>query len=272
MNDYVNKKPFRDQKGHLSKKDRVGYILIYILLFLFDLFSVLVYLSIKSTIVFWDERAFAFSESAGKWQILPFGLFVLANIIYTDANYRLKNIPLFKGKQKYNVAYHSSKKEHVAIEEKKKRAKRIIVWFLSLIICVSVSLFGLFSREVMDKDGTLYIYNSFNAQTASLSVDDVVSLSINATKYMRRRGDETDLWLTVNYKNGKECIFNTDSFIGSDDYSSYTDSLKGLIKIKELLKDKPLTINGSENLDEVAEYFEISADDMHLLYELFEAT
>ena len=258
--------PYGDWRVVLSKKDKVGYILIEASLTLLSLFFGLVYLTVKSVIAFWDESTLASVTQTGTYWVMPLFLFIIATVCYIDSNLRRKGVLLFKNKN--TDCCHSSKKEHVIKREKKAKAKTIILWFLIFVICVLFCLPGFFSRIVMDKDGNLHIYNSFNKQTRFLASDDVVSLSVNATQYRRKTSEETAVWITVYYKDGKEYSFDTESFIGSEQYTDR--EFEGMIKIKRLLSHADITINGKDKLDNYAETFELSERDKELLYKLFE--
>lgn len=254
--------PYGDWRAILSKKDKAAYILIEAFLTLLSVFCCLIYLSVKSVIAFWDNSIIASSMQTGTFYVFPLCILILGAVCYIDAKYRRSGVTLFRRKS------HSSKKEHVMKREKKAKAKKTTLWLSLLIICIMISLPGLFSRAVMDKDGTLHIYNSFNKETCTLSSDNVLSLSINATESRIRTAEETDVWLTVYYEDGKEYSFNMESFIGSEDYSdSY---IEGMIRIKELMSHKEIAIYGRENLNAFAEAFELSENEMELLDKLFE--
>ena len=194
-------------------------------------------------------------------------LFIIATVCYIDCNLRRKGVLLFKNKN--TDSCHTSKKEHVRKREKKAKSKTIILWFLIFVICVLICLPGLFSRTVIDKSGNLHIYDSLNKKTCSLTSDDVVSLSINATEYRHKTPEETNIWITVYYKDGKEIYFDMESFIGSEN-SSDGYAIEGMIKIKELMSHTDITINGREYLDNYAEVYELSDNQRELLDKLFE--
>lgn len=261
-----NSRPQSNWRETLSKKDKTAYILIEASLTLLSVLCLLVYLSVKSVIAFWNNNVLANNMQTGTYYISPLCFLIFAAVCYIDANYRRSGVTLFKSKN--TTCCHTAKKEHIKKREKQDKAKKILFWTSLFTICVIISLFGVLQRTVIYNDGSIHTFGNFGNETSVVSTDNVTGVIITATEYRRKTPEDTDVYITVNCEGSQSYVFNIESFIGHDYYTD--NAIEGMIRIKELYSGVPLTIEGEEKLEAFRELYELSEKENKLLDKLFE--
>lgn len=270
-----NKKRKRPKKRHksyppLSKTDRIIYCAFQLTAVLFLLGTIFGYIFLAGYFIFRNPDVLAYSDRWTPLLMLPF--FILGGAFIFNVNQ--KNTPLFGNKKidYYNTTHHrftlplfDKRYQNLESCKKAKRSllKKASIWSVVLTILFCVGLLGYMGRHEFDDNG-ITTYSVFNNPIKEYSYDEVETYELRTTKSYRSDGRYSssisyEVFLKLNLENGKDFFVNYD----------YCRDANAMKKLENQLRGKPKTIDASY-LEEFIERHNLTAEEIKILYELFE--
>ncbi len=266
------KKPKKRNKPYppLSKTDKIIYIIFQLTAALILLGTIFGYIFFAGYFIFRNPYVLAYADRWTPLLMLPF--FILGGALVFDINQR--KTPLFGNKKVdyFNTAYRRFTlplfdKRYQNLENckkaKNKLLKKTAIWSVMLTILFCIGLLGYTGRHEFDDNG-ITTYSVFNNPIKKYSYDEVETYELRATKNNRKssRYSSTvsyEVFIKFNLESGKEFFVNYD----------YCRDAYAMKELKNQLEGKPKTIDDSY-LEEFIERRDLTADEIKILYELFE--
>lgn len=174
--------------------------------------------------------------------------------------------PLFMRDKPYH--YVSPKK----LAKKRKRTTIVcVVWISTFVLSIFMLIPAVFARQCLYTDGSISTYNMFNSQTCNYRINDIesVHLDVSTLTSKQNRYRQYHVEMVIKTDDGEEYVFNEFSFDDVDCDNGYSDQYANMLRIKELY-GQLVTIKGIDLLPKVIKTQELSADEIALLYQLFE--
>ena len=159
------------------------------------------------------------------------------------------------------------------ISERKRKSQRVMAMVLIAVLAGSWLLFpmSLYGRSCLYWDGSIIQYNVFNKEKRQFSTGQIESVEIEAYRYTSGKARHKHWGVRVNLvtDTGKDYTYPIDSF-RDDDQAETAYWLTAMIRLKERYDPGIIYLKGKENLAEVIEDKNLSAQEIALLYQLFE--
>ncbi len=257
---------------------------IYFLCIVFSVLSAfaLVYCfdDIKNLIAFNKPSTVAYTSSASFLFVFPFMLFLEISALilfisgweskkpifgskkykYGEYPYREDCFPLFSRK-KYNLRQNPSKKKFIR--------RMAALWCSVLLVLACLIPFGLFGRDTLYEDNHIEKINFLNITSDIYDADNFSHLTIR-TKYVSSPKSH-NYWayeITIEMKDGKDFTFSNMDF--DRRMSGVKDiCLNKMLEIKGLFAPNAITVQKSENINNVAEHLNFNEQQFDKLKELF---
>ena len=141
----------------------------------------------------------------------------------------------------------------------------LCAFLLSLVLCP----FGLFERSCLLTDNTIVRYNILNQPEAPISIaEDCERLMVKAAYVHAARGAPYYTYGIVIY-TADGCSYEFSNRQFDLRHHSHTDCLQQMLAIKALFSDDQITIEGTDYLPNVIEYYGLNEKQANQLQELF---
>jgi hypothetical protein len=262
----------------LSRLDKAIYKIGYAVI---AFFSILLFVSIFSLFektALSDEFVMASSASMMP-MVFPFVIYVILSVLFFWNGAHTSRKPIFGdpnviyGKESYQTVYplfsKERKKQWIRPSAEKHRRKMRILWLSGLLFCLFLACFSMFGRVSLMQNGDITIYNAVGRETELYSVRDVDELEIRAECIIRRgrrhgRRKNWRICFEFTMTDGCDHEFNV------GDFRSREEAFEHMLKMKNLIESRKITITGVENLEKVIDDHNYTPEEIELLYELFE--
>ena len=272
------KKHQRPQTPPLSWVDKAVYCVLVLLLLAGMILAIALMDALRAKIAFREPTVLAFrGRLAYLWLFLFFAHLVLGCAIPLTVAHEAGQ-PIF-GNKKITYGERPWQKDlfpllgplHRKIERPPyaKRMRRIgqIAWVVGLVLVLLAAALCLCRRNTLRSDRTIAVYDTFNRQTAELSIpEDCTELTIEAERYRSGKYGATK-WrygITLLDAQGEEYNFSCNDFRGNQ-----REILNTMLEIKRLFPPESITIQGLDQLERVIDFFHLDPQETALLQELF---
>ena len=273
------KKIRRPQTPPLSWVDKAIYGALVLLLLGGMVLAIVLMDALRAKIAYREPTALAFrGRLAYLWLFPFFAHLVLGCAIPLTAAHEERQ-PIF-GNKKISYGEQPWQKDlfplfgpqHRKIERTPyaKQLRRIgrIAWVAGLILVLLSAALCLCRRNTLRSDQTIAVYDTFNRQTAELSIsEDCTELTIEAERYRSGKYGTTK-WrygITLLDTEGKEYSFSCNDFCGNQ-----REILNTMLEIKGLFPPGSIALQGLDQLERTIEFFHLDPQEAALLRELFE--
>lgn len=228
---------------------------------------------------FSDPHVIATSPMGGEsnWLWLAFWLMIMGFIIYSwyhervhifgrkDVKYGPPAYPRRYPLLMKNKPYHWVSAKEVAL---RKRAVTISATLMLLWLVIGLWLYpaSMYERADLYSNGAIITYNSENQQDSIYRSSDVESVEIKIVSRKKIRS-VTRRWyidFVLNLNDGVQIVYRNTEFKGE-----WKETLLALVQLKSQFASK-LVIHNSENLERLIRYYELDAEEVKLLNQLFD--
>lgn len=227
-----------------------------------------------------NPQALNWCDGEGSLHSLWLGFWLIGVCIYIIAAFYQRRIPVFGrnniryGPPAYPRIYPLLMKEkpkHWQGEKQKAKTKaknRIIICVLlvSFLCCAAIYPFSLSGRYDLQRDGTVAVYDSCNRQEKLYTVSDIesVCLDTNRTSSGRYGSGSWYARVKIHFLDGESCSFSVSGFA-----DNWTDAIYAAQTLNEIYGPL-LYIEGTEDIWKVILDTDMTADEVRLLYQLYE--
>lgn len=274
----------KDNKRHLRPPltflDKSIYFLCIIFSFLGALLLAFCFDDIQNMIAFSKAETIAYRSNASFLFAVPFMLFLEISALVVFISCWESKKPIF-GSKKYKYGEYPFREDCIPLFHKKKYNPKktpsqkefmhqmTALWCVGLLLFACLIPFSLFGRNALYQDNRIEKINMANLTGDTYTTDDFAYLTIK-TQYVSgyRTADYWKYEITIEMKDGKDFSFSNRDFdwrvSGAKDIC-----LDKMLEIKSLFDDEAITIKGSKNTDEVADYLGFNESQQTKLNELF---
>ena len=147
---------------------------------------------------------------------------------------------------------------------KRRRKIDAILWSISFVFVVLLSLLSLSGRECLTKDGKLQRYDMFNRLVDEYTADDVIGIQLKTVKNSGRHAHGYTYSIELCTEND-EFYFKVSSFF-LDEHST----LQVLLSIRERYEPNVTLVFTPEHLKKIVNSRDLNGEEAALLYKLFE--
>ena len=273
------KKIRRPQTPPLSWVDKAIYCALFLLLLVGMVLAIVLMDALRAKIAYREPTALAFRGRLAYLWLFPFFAHLVLGCAIPLTVAHEEGQPIF-GNKKISYGERPWQKDlfplfgqqHRKIERPPyaTRMRRIfrIAWVAGLILVLLSASLCLCRRNTLRSDQTIAVYDTFNRQTAELSIpEDCTKLTIEAERYRggKYRAPKWRYGITLLDTEGREYSFSCNDFQGSQ-----RDILNTMLKIKGLFPPGSITLHGLDQLERMIEFFHLDPQETALLRELFE--
>ena len=150
----------------------------------------------------------------------------------------------------------------------RKRAVTISATLMLLWLVIGLWLYpaSMYERADLYSNGAIITYNSENQQDSIYRSSDVESVEIKIVSRKKIRS-VTRRWyidFVLNLNDGVQIVYRNTEFKGE-----WKETLLALVQLKSQFASK-LVIHNSENLERLIRYYELDAEEVKLLNQLFD--
>jgi hypothetical protein len=266
------KKPMRYP---LSRLDKFLYSIILVIGCIMSAAVVVIMAVIRDKVAFADASVVAVDGSDAVLLILPLCFFFLIislfPLIYLDS---YKELPIFGNKSfkpRPGLPYEEetpivSRKfwQEMSDKTRDKIAKFLVAVSVILVICLALSLFGIYPRTVLDEENNIKTYNSFNEITDICNVEKADKLIIDIGVSSSRSNKSYYIELVFVFGEKKY-----DFGQGSFREMKREDVLEYMLRTKADFSGK-YEVNGIDFMERLFKNKNFTAEEKALVYELFD--
>ena len=273
------KKIRRPQTPPLSWADKAIYGALVLLLLVGMVLFVCLVVSLQARIAHQDPTVLAYQGRLDYLWIFPFLAFLFLGcglpltVAYEERKPIFGNKTISYGERPWQKdLYPLLGPQHRKIERTPyaKQLRRIgrIAWVVGLILVLLSVAFCLCRRNTLRSDQTIAVYDTFNRQTAELSIpEDCTELILEVERYSSGKSGRTK-WrygITLLDAQGRVYSFNCNDFQGS-----HREILNTMLEIKGLFPTERIRHQGLEQLERAIAFFHLDPQEAALLRELFQ--
>ena len=159
-------------------------------------------------------------------------------------------------------------------ERIKKKRKTVIIMASVLLVTAMLVPFSLFGKTIWYNNDTIKVYNYVGKMTEQYDIKEADKIQINAYDQYHYSSGYRGINLfptSVSYEINISVYFGDERFTVSmkEDESGYYNSLKNLIRIKNMYTSDKITKNDDE-LTKVLYHTDFSSEEIDLIRELFD--
>lgn len=273
------KKIRRPQTPPLSWVDKAIYCALFLLLLGGMVLAIVLMDALRARIAYQDPMVLAFRGRLAYLWLFPFfahlvlGCAIPLTVAHEEGQPIFGNKAISYGERPWQKdLFPLFGQQHRKIERPPyaKQIHRIgqIAWVAGLILVLLSASLCLCRRNTLRSDQTIAVYDTFNRQTAELSIpEDCTELTIEAERYRSGKYGAPN-WrygITLLDADGKEYSFSCNDFRGSQ-----REILNTMLQIKGLFPTGSITLRGLDQLDRTIAFFHLDPREAALLRELFQ--
>lgn len=139
--------------------------------------------------------------------------------------------------------------------------KAVLTWCAVFLATLCLVPFCLFGRTSLFQDHHIEKINTFNQTIETYTPEEYSHLTVNA----HRRKSHWRYSITVEMEDGNSFTFSRLDFI-ADSEDVYLDTM---LEIKSFFDKEDITIEDAEDVDRIADYLELDAEQRKKLKKLF---
>ena len=264
----------------LSFIDKLIYYCLIILSAVCSFLFVLFWDDIRSLIAFKDPEVVAYRGHTSSLLFIPLVGFLLLSIIIFLILKLQNRKPIF-GNTKINYGQAPWAKDCYPLFDKRRKSVKVnpsikkqkrsnfYIWLAGLLLVLIVAVFSFFGRNCLCADNRIINYNAFNRQMNEYTEQDYLRLTIQ-NKYVSgyRIGSYWKYEIIIETNDGKIFTFSNGDFNRNEEHY-HENCLNKMLEIKHLFATENISVMGENNLEKVADYYEMDDAQTKMLYDLF---
>lgn len=259
---YRGKRKIKKPVRSMSKIEKFIYSFSMIISLVISMAFFIYLTHLNKEIAFTDENTILYADRWTILLILPLFIFIIVSIICLFEETKSSGRPIFK---------RIKQKKSLSKNQKEWRTILIVTITTIGIILTLLAIGGIFGRISLLGNGHIQVYSITNNVKKEYTLGDFSQISVEyGQESVSRRNSRPTCYLNIETNNGKEFLFsmNDSRYSASDTYKN----LENILNIKEYYEDNGISvsIDGTDRIEEIIEYYEMNDSEKEMLYDLFE--
>ncbi len=275
------KKKQKVNKPQLSGLDKFIYNFIFIVLISVAYVLIVNIFTLLNKLYFLQEDIIAATPRLTIILAIPFLAIVLLRPAFILIENQTKHKAIFGNKSVDYRRYSSDlrpifgKERNKAFTDKQKKAqnKRMLSWFIALLVLGTLSIPGILGRSVLTADGNIITYSIFNNIKEEFRINDISKIEYS-TYYSsggRYAPDTYDYDIEIYISDSDDTYSFDNKSFKTTKQDGISTVLIEMLRLKEdVYKNKTITFDLQTKLDVISNHNKLNEEESKLLYKLFE--
>ena len=275
------KKKQKNNKPQLSWLDKFIYNFVFVALISIAYVLIVNIFTLLNELYFLQENVIAATPRLTIILAIPFLLIVILRPAFILIENQTKHKAIFGNKsvdyRRYSAdlrpIFGKERNKTFTDKQKKARNKRMLSWFIALLVLGTIGISGILGRTILSADGNIITYSIFNNIKEEFRINDISKIEYS-TYYSsggRYAPDTYDYDIEIYISNSDDSYqFDNQSF-KTTKQNGISTVLIEMLKLKEdVYKNKTIVFDLQTELDVISRHNKLNEEENKLLYKLFE--
>lgn len=275
------KKKQKNNKPQLSWLDKFIYNFVFVALISIAYVLIVNIFTLLNELYFLQEDVIAATPRLTIILAIPFLLIVILRPAFILIENQTKHKAIFGNKsvdyRRYSAdlrpIFGKERNKTFTDKQKKARNKRMLSWFIALLVLGTIGISGILGRTILSADGNIITYSIFNNIKEEFRINDISKIEYS-TYYSsggRYAPDTYDYDIEIYISNSDDSYqFDNQSF-KTTKQNGISTVLIEMLKLKEdVYKNKTIVFDLQTELDVISRHNKLNEEENKLLYKLFE--
>ena len=275
------KKKQKNNKPQLSWLDKFIYNFVFVALISIAYVLIVNIFTLLNELYFLQEDVIAATPRLTIILAIPFLLIVILRPAFILIENQTKHKAIFGNKsvdyRRYSAdlrpIFGKERNKTFTDKQKKARNKRMLSWFIALLVLGTIGISGILGRTILSADGNIITYSIFNNTKEEFRINDISKIEYS-TYYSsggRYAPDTYDYDIEIYISNSDDSYqFDNQSF-KTTKQNGISTVLIEMLKLKEdVYKNKTIVFDLQTELDVISRHNKLNEEENKLLYKLFE--
>lgn len=275
------KKKQKNNKPQLSWLDKFIYNFVFVALISIAYVLIVNIFTLLNKLYFLQEDVIAATPRLTIILAIPFLLIVLLRPAFILIENQTKHKAIFGNKSVDYRRYSADlrpifgKERNKAFTDKQKKArnKRMLSWFIALLVLGTLGISGILGRTILTADGNIITYSIFNNIKEEFRINDISKIEYS-TYYSsggRYAPDTYDYDIEIYISNFDDSYqFDNQSFKTTKQNGISTVLIEMLRLKEDVYKNKTIVFDLQTELEVISRHNKLNEEENKLLYKLFE--
>lgn len=275
------KKKQKNNKPQLSWLDKFIYNFVFVALISIAYVLIVNIFTLLNELYFLQEDVIAATPRLTIILAIPFLLIVILRPAFILIENQTKHKAIFGNKsvdyRRYSAdlrpIFGKERNKTFTDKQKKARNKRMLSWFIALLVLGTLGISGILGRTILTADGNIITYSIFNNIKEEFRINDISKIEYS-TYYSsggRYAPDTYDYDIEIYISNSDDSYqFDNQSF-KTTKQNGISMVLIEMLRLKEdVYKNKTIVFDLQTELDVISRHNKLNEEENKLLYKLFE--
>lgn len=275
------KKKQKNNKPQLSWLDKFIYNFVFVALISIAYVLIVNIFTLLNKLYFLQEDVIAATPRLTIILAIPFFAILLLRPAFILIENQTKHKAIFGNKSVDYRRYSADlrpifgKERNKAFTDKQKKArnKRMLSWFIALLVLGTLGISGILGRTILTADGNIITYSIFNNIKEEFRINDISKIEYS-TYYSsggRYAPDTYDYDIEIYISNFDDSYqFDNQSFKTTKQNGISTVLIEMLRLKEDVYKNKTIVFDLQTELEVISRHNKLNEEENKLLYKLFE--
>ena len=275
------KKKQKNNKPQLSWLDKFIYNFVFVALISIAYVLIVNIFTLLNELYFLQENVIAATPRLTIILAIPFLLIVILRPAFILIENQTKHKAIFGNKsvdyRRYSAdlrpIFGKERNKTFTDKQKKARNKRMLSWFIALLVLGTIGISGILGRTILSADGNIITYSIFNNIKENFRINDISKIEYS-TYYSsggRYAPDTYDYDIEIYISNSDDSYqFDNQSFKTTKQNGISTVLIEMLRLKEDVYKNKTIVFDLQTELDVISRHNKLNEEENKLLYKLFE--
>lgn len=275
------KKKQKSNKPQLSGLDKFIYNFVFIVLISVAYVLIVNIFTLLNKLYFLQDDVIAATPRLTIILAIPFLAILLLRPAFILIENQTKHKAIFGNKsvdyRRYSAdlrpIFGKERNKAFLDKQKKARNKRMLFWFIALLVLGTLSIPGILGRTVLTANGNIITYSIFNNIKENFRINDISKIEYS-TYYSsggRYAPDTYDYDIEIYISNSDDSYqFDNQSFKTTKQNGISTVLIEMLRLKEDVYKNKTIVFDLQTELDVISRHNKLNEEENKLLYKLFE--
>ena len=275
------KKKQKNNKPQLSWLDKFIYNFVFVALISIAYVLIVNIFTLLNELYFLQENVIAATPRLTIILAIPFLLIVILRPAFILIENQTKHKAIFGNKsvdyRRYSAdlrpIFGKERNKTFTDKQKKARNKRMLSWFIALLVLGTIGISGILGRTILSADGNIITYSIFNNIKEEFRINDISKIEYS-TYYSsggRYAPDTYDYDIEIYISNSDDSYqFDNQSFKTTKQNGISTVLIEMLRLKEDVYKNKTIVFDLQTELDVISRHNKLNEEENKLLYKLFE--
>ena len=275
------KKKQKNNKPQLSWLDKFIYNFVFVALISIAYVLIVNIFTLLNELYFLQEDVIAATPRLTIILAIPFLLIVILRPAFILIENQTKHKAIFGNKsvdyRRYSAdlrpIFGKERNKTFTDKQKKARNKRMLSWFIALLVLGTIGISGILGRTILSADGNIITYSIFNNIKEEFRINDISKIEYS-TYYSsggRYAPDTYDYDIEIYISNSDDSYqFDNQSFKTTKQNGISTVLIEMLRLKEDVYKNKTIVFDLQTEIDVISRHNKLNEEENKLLYKLFE--